>query len=85
MSAKARYAVHRVSPTEVRILDLRFGGAEAARVVHVIRVNGSGWKLFPTSTGRVPSRRMHDTPEAAIASMRYMTQAEARAALVSPE
>lgn len=43
--------------------------------------NLRGWKIIPQGFGRRPSRKTWLTPDNAIASMRYMTNSEARAAI----
>jgi len=76
-----RYTAVWVSPVLVHVLDAKFGNAPAA-FVHLRRtVDGDGWTLAPRSVSRMRSRKLHATPEDAIASMKYMTRATAREAL----
>ena len=77
-----RFSLLRVSDTMIEILDARHGGLVSARVFFKTEAGGSGWKVGPLNQRKF-SRKLHATPEDAIASMKYLTKAAARAALVA--
>ena len=76
-----RYTAVRISPILIHLLDSRHSNIVAAHVWRTTTVNGTGWRLGPLASTRTNSRKLHATPEDAIASMRYMTKAQARDAL----
>jgi hypothetical protein len=76
-----RYSAVRVTPTMVHLLDSQHSNIVAAKVYERTTVNGTGWVLAPLASTRGQSRKLHATPEDAIASMRYMKKKAARAAL----
>lgn len=80
----SRYTAVRVSPCLIHLLDSRHNNIVAAHVWQRTTVNGTGWQLGPLTSTRTNSRKLHATPEDAIASMRYMTKAQAKAALAAP-
>jgi hypothetical protein len=79
-----RYSAVWISPKLAHVLDAKHGNAVAATVSWRCTVQGEGWKLQAMSVSRTSSRKLHWTPEQAIAAMKYMTLAAARASLGSP-
>ncbi len=79
----SRYTITRPNPCLIHVRDSKHNGLVAATVFLTKTVDGEGWKLAPMSVGRVSSRRLHTSPEQAIASMKYMTLKEAREAIRS--
>lgn len=61
------------------VLYLMRGDALMAAVTR--RPSLDGWRVFPNASGRRASHKSWPTPEAAIASMNYMTKVAARTAL----
>ena len=78
-----RYTAVRVTPCLIHLLDSRHNNIVAAHVWQRTTVNGTGWQLGPLASTRTNSRKLHATPEDAIASMRYMTKAQAKAAIAA--
>ena len=80
----SRYSAKRITETTVHVLDSKHGNLPAAMVFRRTTVDGTGWKLMSMSSTRGNSRRLHASPEDAIASMKYMSRSEAQVALMQP-
>jgi len=74
----ARYTLRIASDKRIDVLDSKFGRNVTAIVRYVENQEGKGWRVHPQNVGRRSSRTLHATPEKALASMRYMTEACAR-------
>jgi hypothetical protein len=77
-----RFSVVRVTDMMIHIIDAQHGGLVCAQVFFKHECDGSGWRVAPR-TQRHMSRKLHATPEDAIASMKYLSKRAARIALAS--
>jgi hypothetical protein len=80
-----RYSLERISNKRVNILDSRFNNIAAAVVSWREMADGNGWRIIVHSSARSNGRKLHATVADAVASMKYLSKSQARAALAGQE